>query len=217
MKDVDKDLVMAQIVALMTSYSFDTDRYSPSELVEQWLQSYPIHWIRLATIEALYLGRYKAISVEQIMFAWDRKGQPNTHFGGDFERLICRKLPRHLTALDSISEEEKPADDRTFVTPKEEKDDSDSVSLKPNPDNNSPVSIPLISTKVTPPAPKSENKSIELPKHSQEESSPKEVDSSHNNKSQGKGIATFKPIPDASDFFKKLKALADNQRKKNKQ
>ena len=214
MKDVDKDLVMAQIVALMTSYSFDTDRYSPSELVEQWLQSYPIHWIRLATIEALYLGRYKAISVDQIMFAWDRKGQPNTHFGGDFERLICRKLPRHLTALDSVSEEEKQADER-ITTPKEEKDNS--ISPKPSRDNNCPTSVPLISTKVTPPTPKSNNKLIELPKSSQESSSPKEVDSSDNNKFQGKGIDIFKPIPDASDFFKKLKALAHNQRKKNKQ
>ncbi|NJO19488.1 MAG: hypothetical protein HC838_04685, partial [Spirulinaceae cyanobacterium RM2_2_10] len=57
-------------------------------------------WIRAAAIEALYLGRYKAVSVAQILEIWERRGQPTPHFNGDFERLICRKLPDY--AIDAV-------------------------------------------------------------------------------------------------------------------
>ena len=95
MREFDNDPAIAQTVELMKSYSLDLHGYSIQEIITQLLKRYHANWIRLATIEALYLGRYKAVSVEQILRVWARVGTPNPHFGHEFERLICRKLPRN--------------------------------------------------------------------------------------------------------------------------
>ena len=96
MTELTYDSAVAQTVALLNHYGFDLKGYTAEELIAQWLTVYTAVWIRLAAIEALYQGRYKAISVEQILNAWGRRGTPNFHFNGDFERLICRKLPQNL-------------------------------------------------------------------------------------------------------------------------
>lgn len=95
-RDLDSAVVYA--VELLSHYGFELRGYTAQELVNQWLKNYPATWIRLAVIEALYQGRYKAISVEQILAVWSRRGQPIYRFNHDFERLICRKLPQSLTA-----------------------------------------------------------------------------------------------------------------------
>ncbi len=92
-----KQSAITQVVALLDRYSFDTGRLACAEVAIQWIERYQPAWIRAAAIEALYLGRYKAISVEQILEIWERRGQATPHFNSDFERLICRKLPDHLT------------------------------------------------------------------------------------------------------------------------
>ncbi|MDX2097883.1 MAG: hypothetical protein SFW36_08910 [Leptolyngbyaceae cyanobacterium bins.59] len=51
-------------------------------------------WIRPAVIEALYQGRYKAISVTQLLTFWQRREQPLCHFSHEFERIICSALPK---------------------------------------------------------------------------------------------------------------------------
>ena len=81
---------------LLRFYSFDLGERTIADLLAQW-QDYPENWVRLALIEALYQGRYKAVSVEQILAFWQRRGQPLHRFNHDFERLICNKLPRNLT------------------------------------------------------------------------------------------------------------------------
>lgn len=100
---------IAQTAALLTHYGFDLKGCSVTELLSQWLARYQIMWVRWAVVEALYQGRYKAVSVEQILNFWFRRGNPLFHFNHDFESLICRKLPRHLTtsseALVSEAEE----------------------------------------------------------------------------------------------------------------
>ena len=96
MTESNSDLAVAQAIALMKSYSFETNGTSVEKLVPKWLNDYQASWVRLATIEALYLGRYKVVSIEQIMTVWLRLGTPNIHFKREFERLICRKLPKHL-------------------------------------------------------------------------------------------------------------------------
>jgi hypothetical protein len=174
MTDFNQDLAIPKIISLMNSYSFDTNQRNTEELVQEWLKNYDVHWIYLATIEALYLGRYKAVSIEQIMYGWSRKGQPTTHFGGDFERVICRKLPRHLSALST---------DIIQQSQEENNYNSDLTSF----------ASPLISTQVTP-----------FPTIKKKAQTAKKKDS--------QGIETFQPHPDASSFFQKLKALADNQR-----
>jgi hypothetical protein len=110
---------IAQTVALMRYYGFDTEGYTAVERVVQWLQLHPAIWIRLATIEALYQGRYKTISIEQILTFWARRGRPTYHFNHEFESLICRKLPLNLSdrrerdqltlLLDALAPSPKPA------------------------------------------------------------------------------------------------------------
>lgn len=85
--------------ALLIHYSFDLSGYSADELVNRWQKHYPTHWLHLAVIEALYQGRYKGISVQQILAFWQRRGQEIYHFNMEFERLICSKFPETLTAM----------------------------------------------------------------------------------------------------------------------
>lgn len=86
----------AAAALLLANYSFDLGGYSPHELVERWSGRCPANWVRLAVIEALYQGRYKAISVDQILNIWLRRNQPLHHFKYEFERLVCNKLPPEL-------------------------------------------------------------------------------------------------------------------------
>ncbi|MGB0561068.1 MAG: hypothetical protein ACPGVO_04600 [Spirulinaceae cyanobacterium] len=100
---------VAQAIALLSHYGFDTKPYTAAERVGHWLDDYESNWIRFAIIEALYQGRYKSISVEHILSMWVRRGQPSQHFNGDFERIICRKLPANfqsssLNALEHLAE-----------------------------------------------------------------------------------------------------------------
>ncbi|MEL6493499.1 MAG: hypothetical protein AAFQ41_00045 [Cyanobacteria bacterium J06623_7] len=103
MTELTQDLPLAQARSLMDSYAFDLGGDDVIELLDDWLNLYSPNWIRLATIEALYQGRYKAISIEQILKVWLRLGTPNPHFTYEFERLICRKLPNHLSDFSSFN------------------------------------------------------------------------------------------------------------------
>ncbi|EKQ69266.1 hypothetical protein OsccyDRAFT_1891 [Leptolyngbyaceae cyanobacterium JSC-12] len=81
-------------VDLLRHYSFELGQYNLSQQVDIWLDYYPAQWLPTAIIEALYQGRYKAISVEQILNIWQRRGHPVYHFNHEFERLVCGNLPR---------------------------------------------------------------------------------------------------------------------------
>ena len=97
MREQTTDLAIAYAIALLSHYKFELRGYKAEELVNLWLRNYPANWVRLGVIEALYLGRYKAVSVEQILAVWGRRGQPIYRFTHEFERLISRKLPQNLT------------------------------------------------------------------------------------------------------------------------
>lgn len=98
MIETTQELNLNQIANLLSRYGFDLRGYRPEELIEQWQPLYPILWIRLAVVEALYQGRYKVISVEHILDLWLRRGQPTFHFNLEFERLICHNLLRETRA-----------------------------------------------------------------------------------------------------------------------
>lgn len=88
---------MEQLIeVLIENYGFEVNGETPQTIATDWLEKYEASWIRLAIIEALYLGRYKAISVEQILNLWCRRGQPKFHFTHEFEQLICHRLPKAL-------------------------------------------------------------------------------------------------------------------------
>ncbi len=76
-------------VALLVHYSFDLGGYTAGELIDHWLKDYSATWVCQGVVEALYQGRYKAVSVEQILVFWNRRGQPLYHHNHEFERLIC--------------------------------------------------------------------------------------------------------------------------------
>jgi hypothetical protein len=79
---------------LLRYYNFELEQYAIAPQIAEWLAQYPAKWIQLAVVEALYQGRYKVISVDQILALWQRRSQPINRFTGDFERLVCNKIPR---------------------------------------------------------------------------------------------------------------------------
>jgi len=105
MTEPAQDSATASATALLGHYGFELAGYTPQELVARWIKNYQAIWVRLAVIEALYQGRYKAVSVEQILSNWSRRGRPLYHFNHDFERLICRKFPYALTTGSETPEE----------------------------------------------------------------------------------------------------------------
>jgi hypothetical protein len=89
-------------VSLLTAYCFDLRGLAPTQLINEWLETFSALWIRLAVIEALYLGRYKAISVEHLLQYWAVKGQPNFHFSAEFEQMVSQKLPKSLLSIAGV-------------------------------------------------------------------------------------------------------------------
>ncbi|MBD1843888.1 hypothetical protein H6F89_10835 [Cyanobacteria bacterium FACHB-63] len=101
------------VADLLTHYSFDLGGNNAQHLADRWQSSYSAHWVRWAVIEALYQGRYKAVSVEQILQLWQRRQQPCYHFNYEFERLVCNNFPRNL----SQEPRSKPIRDTTILPP----------------------------------------------------------------------------------------------------
>ena len=89
--------ISAQAAALLVHYGFDLGGKKAEKLAGEWLTKYPGHWLCLAVVEALYQGRYKAVSVGQLLSMWHRIGQPLYHFNREFERLVCNNFPQDLT------------------------------------------------------------------------------------------------------------------------
>jgi hypothetical protein len=75
-------------IALLQHYSFDLGGYTIRDLTRAWADFRP-EWVRQAVIEALFQGRYKAVSVTQILYLWERKGEPSYRHNHEFERLVC--------------------------------------------------------------------------------------------------------------------------------
>ena len=75
-------------IALLQHYSFDLGGYTIRDLTRTWEKFKP-EWVRQAVIESLFQGRYKAVSVNQILQLWERKGEPNCRYTHEFERLVC--------------------------------------------------------------------------------------------------------------------------------
>lgn len=81
-----------QAAVLLESYRFELGGHDARQWVSLWLEFYRPSWIRDAVVEALYQGRYKSVSVRQILELWHRRGQPIRHVTHDFEAAICREF-----------------------------------------------------------------------------------------------------------------------------
>ena len=101
-----------QLVNLISRYGFDLEGLSPETLINQWLQEYPSQWIYLAILEALHQGRYKIISVQQILKLWLRRSFSSCHFSPDFESMINNtveiELPLASPSPTPVAEIEQP-------------------------------------------------------------------------------------------------------------
>jgi hypothetical protein len=81
-----------QAAVLLEGYRFEMGQHDARQWVSLWLEFYRPIWIRDAVVEALYQGRYKSVSVRQILELWHRRGQPIRHVTHDFEAAICREF-----------------------------------------------------------------------------------------------------------------------------
>ncbi|HEY9769250.1 MAG TPA: hypothetical protein V6C71_12290 [Coleofasciculaceae cyanobacterium] len=209
MTELTQDLSLAQARSLIDSYAFDLGRDDAEKLLKYWLDLYHASWIRLATIEALYLGRYKAISIEHILSVWLRIGNPNPHFTYEFERLICRKLPKHLNDLSDLTADATQA---TVALEQAELPEAEFATLvKPT-----RVKTPAKQTFVI--ADKNIlnlEKAFKNTNHSAENNMSliSALGLSDKSKSEftggSKRIDQFIPLPDVSSFFNKLKTFGE--------
>ena len=217
MREPTADSAIAYAVALLKHYAFELRGYTAEELVNLWLRNYKANWVRLAVIEALYQGRYKAVSVEQILAVWARRGQPIYRFNHEFERLICRKLPQNLAAplkkrlTDLSLETPLPLIPPTFLDTFDESVEQESIPQEPastaNP-NTLPVTI----------LPTDELR--EIPIQSTDELKEAKPDGTTRPTYEANWsrcdvkkppIHQFTPPPDSSDFYFKLKAVVQQQ------
>jgi len=76
------------IYQLLATYSFDPEAYPAEVVIAGWLEQFGSVWVSHAITEALYQGRYKLISIDQILQLWHRRGQPIRHFNREFESII---------------------------------------------------------------------------------------------------------------------------------
>lgn len=105
----DWELYAQQAAALAQHYGFDCEQYAIDDLMAFWLDLYDPVWIRSAVIEALYQGRYKAVSVTQILRFWQRRGEPVRHYTHEFERIICSEFgPPYPMFMPSVVGDEAP-------------------------------------------------------------------------------------------------------------
>ncbi len=92
---------------LLRHYSFELE-VTVEQQMATWLKNYPEPWILWSVVEALYQGRYKAVSVEQILQIWQRRGQPLCHFTHEFEQLVGSKIPLAIAPSTSLEAKPKP-------------------------------------------------------------------------------------------------------------
>jgi hypothetical protein len=216
MADLSEDFAIAQTLALLTRYAFDLRGCTVEKLIDEWIENYQPNWLRLATIEALYLGRYKVVSVEQILHLWQRLGNPNCHFNHEFERLICRKLPRYLTELSEFSKQNiseninEPSTDREVTKSIELFPQS---ALKNNAESNSLGSETQEETEthsLSEESPESLLKTNRSNDSIDPESDRSEASNNYISRPpQQMPIDRFVPDSDRSDFSSKLRAFVD--------
>ena len=210
MTELTQNLSLAQARSLIDSYAFDLGRDDAEKLLKYWLDLYHANWIRLATIEALYLGRYKAISIEHILNVWLRLGTPNPHFTYEFERLICRKLPKHLSDLSDLTANATRISNANLSQSKLESQSETAVAIKQERDNVAVIVAEKDTLNLEPALRNSgDDQQSNLSLISAMKLSYKSNWSEFTE--GGNIIHQFIPLPDVSSFFNKLKTFGESQ------
>ena len=84
-------LALSRAVALLVRY-FSVDETLAQQEILALAEQYPLDWIGMAVLEALYQGRYKVVSVGQILAIWQRRGKVLCHFNWEFESMMMGPL-----------------------------------------------------------------------------------------------------------------------------
>jgi len=210
MTELTQDLSLAQTRSLIDSYAFDLGRDDAEKLLKYWLDVYHASWIRLATIEALYLGRYKGISIEHILNVWLRLGSPNPHFTYEFERLICRKLPKHLSDLSDLTASATRSSTASLYQGKSE---IESSTIVPREAEREQTAVAVLENDTL-----NLEKAFRNPVNDQKSSMSLISNLGLSHKSnwsefmeESKMIHQFIPLPDVSSFFHKLKTFGESK------
>ncbi|MFM6731877.1 MAG: hypothetical protein ACKPJN_15685 [Microcystis panniformis] len=219
MAEINPEINLMQIATILNQYRFEMRGYKAQELIERWLPIYSLNWIRMAILEALYQGRYKVISVEEILKIWHRRGHPTFHFTGEFERLVCKNWPdSQLNGKKTVfipqQEQVKipsPSLERPYPEPRAEAKSKDSLlnletSLFDDP-RKGMSDVEELFSQLTP----------ETPKFPELESVPKSPNS-HGTRENFPAnfkpvIDEFIPLLDPSELYPKLKAVSRSQYK----
>lgn len=202
------------VIALLIHYSFDLGGYTAGELITRWLDDYPANWIHLAVIEALYQGRYKAISVDQILAFWQRRGTALYHFNHEFERLICgENLPRKQRSKYEARTNSAITVSKAAVYSGSSQNHA-AAAVKPETKQSEQVAVQVIDARQSvPPVIKEKTQAAPIPTQLTSSSitkQPPTPDSESNNQSS---IPQFHPTATAaSDFHYKLKAIVRRDR-----
>lgn len=225
MTDLANDLTATQIAALLARYGFELRGYTALELIDQWLRLYPAKWVRLAVVEALYQGRYKAISVEHILSIWLRRGQPTFHFSYEFERLVFRVLPpasESKSASDATEDSEREEDNELVARLQEVSKRlsrfHQAIAKKPSTANSTPEELSTITldrptSQQSSPVSAQENTFLEA--KLQQKSPPLPDNEFRPLASKRRAIREFTPAIDRSDFYSKLKAVVRQELDEN--
>jgi hypothetical protein len=91
------------IAVIIKIYGLSLDEQQVEAILITWFQKYDRAWILKAIVESLYRGRYKLVSVDNILKDWDRIGQPRYNFTPEYEREILQKMPTDDSAVYSAS------------------------------------------------------------------------------------------------------------------
>jgi hypothetical protein len=81
------------IAIVIKTYGLALDEQQVEAMLVTWSQTYDSAWIIKAIVESLYRGRYKLISVDNILKDWQRIGKPRYNFTPEYEREIFQKIP----------------------------------------------------------------------------------------------------------------------------
>ncbi|AFY93998.1 hypothetical protein Cha6605_2966 [Chamaesiphon minutus PCC 6605] len=201
------------ITVVIDLYGLELDGHQVDTLVANWLKKYDNNWIIKAIVESLYRGRYKIVSVDNILKDWQRLGKPRYNFTPEYEREILQNLPAVVelpTTSDSpvqVSAEEPVQADFSVALPSRQ----DAKLL--NPEESAPFQYHHYPSPVPPANPSGSDKAASEDRQLKLANTTKSVESSSNteadSRSSGRSASTTHVDPAEIDTDREDRAEPD--------
>jgi hypothetical protein len=126
------DFQQNYIKIVIEIYGLELGGYQIDTLLVTWFQKYDSTWILKAIVESLYRGRYKIVSVDNILKDWHRLGKPRYNFTPEYEWEIIQNIPEPTPQQIAQSSPIASVDRSSDVTVAGEPDDErDRIDGKP--------------------------------------------------------------------------------------